>query len=300
MRDIDDLTIHPASPSPWHQINLRVPDELTGATGLQSVMGSAEADGLIDSWFFIRKGQWRVRFRPADLSVADHAHAAILGGLADLRRPNDLADPRGVSYEPETYVFGGRVGMDVTHQLWHADSRNVVAYLASLETTGKPDRRREISILLLSAMLQAASLDWYEQGDIWARVADEDRPLDKTLDSRFLVRLVEQIRRLMIAGPAISATAAESIASLASWLSDFVHTGRAFMRHAQQGELSRGLRRVLGHQFIFHWNRLGLTAKQQALICAAARSAVFPSDIGMHPFPAPYLDLSARSGATSG
>ncbi|MFG1928542.1 thiopeptide-type bacteriocin biosynthesis protein [Cryptosporangium sp. NPDC048952] len=269
MRDLDDLTIHPAPPSPWHQINVRVPDEQTGAARLAAVMGEARANGLINAWFFIRKGQWRVRFRPTAPSVAEQAHAAVLGELADLRRPGDVADARGVAYEPETYAFGGPVGMENTHRLWHADSHHIVNYLAGLNADGQPDRRREISILLLSAMLRAAGLDWYEQGDVWARVADEDRPLDPAPTPEHLDHLVRQMRQLMLAE-----TIAGSIMHTASWLAAFTDAGQAFTRHSQRAELTRGLRRVLGHQFIFHWNRLGLTARKQALLTAAARNTV--------------------------
>lgn len=275
MRDLDDLTIHPAPPSPWHQINVRVPDEQTGAARLAAVMEEAEADGLIDAWFFIRKGQWRVRFRPTAPSVADQAHAAVLGELADLRRPDDVADARGVAYEPETYAFGGPVGMETTHRLWHADSHHIVNYLAGLNAAGQPDRRREISVLLLSAMLRAAGLDWYEQGDVWARVADEDRPLARAPGPEHLTRLATQMRQLMrcVTSPQVT-TNAVSITYAASWLYDFADAGQAFAHHGRRAELSRGLRRLLGHQFIFHWNRLGLTGSQQAMLCSAGRAAV--------------------------
>ena len=66
---------------------------------------------------------------------------------------DDLVD-RGVVqhwwetiYEPEERAFGGPAGMDVAHQLFHADSHGALTYLAEPRAAG----RRELSIMLCSA-----------------------------------------------------------------------------------------------------------------------------------------------------
>ena len=71
-------------------------------------------------------------------------------------------------YEPETAAFGGTAGMDIAHDLFCADTSGVLAYLRRDDPALG---RREISVLLISAMLTAAGLDWYEHGDVFARVA---------------------------------------------------------------------------------------------------------------------------------
>ena len=40
------------------------------------------------------------------------------------------------------------------------------------------------------------------------------------------------------------------------------------------GTLDRGLRDVLAHHVIFHWNRLGLPASTQATLARSAQAAV--------------------------
>jgi hypothetical protein len=47
---------------------------------------------------------------------------------------------------------------------------------------------------------------------------------------------------------------------------------------ATSTDVSRGLRAVLAHVVIFHWNRLGLPAVTQATLARAAASACLPED----------------------
>ena len=81
-------------------------------------------------------------------------------------------------YEPEVHAFGGPEAMRLAHRLFHTDSRCILGCLGDVRatTSGQRDRRRELSVLLCSALMRSARQDWYEQGDVWARVA-EARPL---------------------------------------------------------------------------------------------------------------------------
>ncbi|MGH3792897.1 MAG: thiopeptide-type bacteriocin biosynthesis protein [Pseudonocardiaceae bacterium] len=72
-----------------------------------------------------------------------------------------------VVYEPEIHTFGGADAMGLAHALFHADSRHLLAHLAQR----RQDHRRELGLLLGTRLMRAAGQDWYEQGDIWARVA---------------------------------------------------------------------------------------------------------------------------------
>jgi thiopeptide-type bacteriocin biosynthesis protein len=65
-----------------------------------------------------------------------------------------------------------------------------------------------------------------------------------------------------------------SAATAATWLSGFRHAGQAFASAASQSQLQRGLRDILAHLIIFHWNRLGLTAAAQAILARAAQDVI--------------------------
>jgi hypothetical protein len=43
---------------------------------------------------------------------------------------------------------------------------------------------------------------------------------------------------------------------------------------ASDGTLERGLRDILAHHVIFHWNRLGLTAASQSIVARAALETI--------------------------
>jgi thiopeptide-type bacteriocin biosynthesis protein len=55
--------------------------------------------------------------------------------------------------------------MAAAHRLFHADSRHILAYLAQ----AGGGHRRELGVILATALMRAAGQDWYEQGDIWRR-----------------------------------------------------------------------------------------------------------------------------------
>lgn len=63
--------------------------------------------------------------------------------------------------------------------------------------------RREVSILLCSLLMRGAGQEWYEQGDVWARVA-QNRPTDRDTPPEQLHTIKPPLRRLMTVdtGPA--------------------------------------------------------------------------------------------------
>jgi thiopeptide-type bacteriocin biosynthesis protein len=69
---------------------------------LARILPAAEANGLITSWFFIRKGPWRVRYLIAedvnghDDRNTDPLHPLLTDGV---HWTNDI-------YEPEVHAFG--------------------------------------------------------------------------------------------------------------------------------------------------------------------------------------------------
>ncbi|OHV63458.1 thiopeptide-type bacteriocin biosynthesis protein [Pseudofrankia sp. BMG5.36] len=277
-------TAEPTTPQPtrptWHQATLRFAHydaADTIATQLIQAMTEAEDDGLLTSWWFIRKAPcWRLRIQPAtDVAspAGPGAAAAVFARLDALRDDGHLAAWTETIYEPETHAFGGPAAMNLAHRLFHHDSRHVLAHLATL--TSHTDLRRELSVLLCCALMRAAGQDWYEQGDIWARVAaTRPNPPAATGAAR---RLESRLHRLLTTdtSPGTPLTsAAGPLASFTGWAGAFTDTGRNLYRLAHDGNLQRGLRAVLAHHVLFHWNRLGLPYPTQALLAHTAANVI--------------------------
>ncbi|WP_083753485.1 lantibiotic dehydratase C-terminal domain-containing protein [Actinosynnema sp. ALI-1.44] len=60
------------------------------------------------------------------------------------------------------------------------------------------------------------------------------------------------------------------------WLDAFQSAGRQLGDAAAAGYMGRGLRAVIGHVVIFHWNRFGLSATSQGVLARAAVEALLP------------------------
>lgn len=224
-------------------------------------------------WSFVRKcPTWRLRHHP----TTDH-------GLRKLDRTLGMMLSNGLIkgwtpgiYEPETTAFGGPAGMAAAHTLFHRDSRLVLQHLAPprLPHSNPPELgRRELAVLLPSVAMRAARLDWYEQGDVWAKVV-EQRPASH--NQPVSERLSHAVHRLMTvkAGTSSTLTTTGRLASLADWVAAFEHLGQRLAELNQLGRLERGLRAVLAHHVIFHWNRMGLSRKEQATLAALAKEEV--------------------------
>lgn len=92
-------------------------------------------------------------------------------------------------------AFGGDAGMNLAHELFCADSRAVLNLLRNGESGLG---RRELSLLLCSILMRAAGLEWYEQGDVWHRVALERR-LPADVPTSKLTAVADDLRQLMLA-----------------------------------------------------------------------------------------------------
>jgi thiopeptide-type bacteriocin biosynthesis protein len=255
----------------WQQANLAFADpvlaERTAVTHLTPILTTAEADQLISAWFIIRKGhQWRLRYLSTQ-PRNDHT-SRIRDRINDLRLQGHLANVIEVIYEPEITAFGGPRAMRMAHRLWHLDSRHLLT-----SSTARPRLAREISILLCTAMMRAAGLDWYEQGDVWARVADHRDPAGHS----HIDALRDAIRHLLIVDPASLTHADGPLAAERTWFDAFTTTGAALRRIHDSGQLCRGLRDILTHHVIFMWNRRGIPEHEQAALAATASDVTFRS-----------------------
>jgi protein-L-isoaspartate(D-aspartate) O-methyltransferase len=259
----------------WHQYDIVFPDHRTGervtASHLLPAMTSAQADGTLSQWWYVRKRPaWKLRYlAPAGSLLLDRR-------LSELAEQGIIAGWTTGIYEPEIAAFGGEQAMDIAHQLFHRDSVHLLARVAQAQ----PLRQRETTMLLCSAMLRAAGLDWYEQGDVWDKVAAL-RAGAGTIEAERTATLTPVMLRLMTAtirdlpghrhGP---------LASYGEWIAPFEEAGQELADLARTGSLHRGLRSVLAHHVIFHANRAGLPVAEQAILAGLAAASVFggPSD----------------------
>jgi thiopeptide-type bacteriocin biosynthesis protein len=267
---------------PWRQVNVAFADSVASediaAAHLGPLLTAAEDEGLLASWFFIRKApRWRVRYLPDGSSSQAAVH--VTDSLRALKREGHIDDVTEVVYEPEVHAFGGPEGMGVAHRLFHADSRNLLAQLAGTERQWLTRHRREVAILLNTAMLRAAGLDWFEQGDVWARVASHREQLQRPT-TRQADALLASLQILMSADIPIVTGGGPRHGITPAWASEFSAAGDELAKLSAAGLLHRGLRAVLAHHIIFAWNRHGLPHDVQARLSSVAAAVVFGPDPG--------------------
>lgn len=261
----------------WRQTTITFPDphmaEQTASTHLAPILAEAEARHHITTWFYVRKDNWRLRYLPATTTDADRY---LTSELERLTRARHIRTAVPGIYEPETHAFGGTEAMDTAHRLWHQDSR----HLLTRSTDHTLARRRELSIMLSAAMMRAAGLDWYEQGDVWARVADHrDPPQPALVDS-----LRNAARRLLTVDPASLTRRGAPLVGCHTLFEAYTSAGETLRQLNQTGQLHRGLRATLAHHVIFTWNRRGIPGLYQAALATAAKTIIFGPDptLGTH------------------
>ncbi|MDJ1136274.1 methyltransferase, FxLD system [Streptomyces iconiensis] len=228
----------------------------------------AEGDRL-GPWAFLRKfPTWRLRYRPMDPAAAARLH----GALEDLVAGGPLTACVPGIYEPEVTAFGGPAAMAEAHLHHHEDSRQVLGHVVR-QRTDSPDAlgRRELAVVTISTALRAAGLDWYEQGDVWAKIADE-----RDGGTRPSARTRAAIHRLMTVDASSSSTLVRDgrLASVSPWIAAFDQLGRRLADLDRNGQLERGLRSVLAHHALFHFNRLGLPRADQHTLSTLAKEVV--------------------------
>ncbi|MEU3091338.1 thiopeptide-type bacteriocin biosynthesis protein [Streptomyces massasporeus] len=257
----------------WCQANVVFADwesaETTALARLGSLLCAAEDEGALTAWFIIRKRPcWRVRYLPTA-----GGHDRIGQGLDFLIAEGCITAWTEIIYEPEIHAFGGAEAMASAHRLFHRDSRSLIDFLQS--DAGR--HRRETSLLLCSLMMRSASLDWYEQGDVWARVGAH-RALPAGSDPATNDRLLAAVRRLVSVKAEEMMGGDGPLAHAAEWANAYAEAGRELAHLTETGQLHRGLRDVLAHHVIFAWNRIGLPHAVQATLVGAARTVIFGPD----------------------
>ncbi|MBC7277092.1 thiopeptide-type bacteriocin biosynthesis protein [Nocardioides sp. NBC_00368] len=237
---------------------------------LAPILTEAETRGLITCWFYVRKGDWRLRYLPtADTPTDSPTKRHMTTRLDQLVHDDVLHRAVAGIYEPEVHAFGGPQAMDTAHQLWHHDSRHLLTRSAATAT-----RDREVSIMLCATMMRAAGLDWYEQGDVWACVADHRDPPALALAES----LQQPTHRLLTVDPADLTRKDAPLAGCHEQFDAYTHAGQALRELNQRGRLHRGLRATLAHHVIFAWNRRSIPGAYQAALATAAKTVVFGPD----------------------
>lgn len=266
----DDEQLEAREPTGWQHATLSFPGgaglTTSAATELSAALELANADGEISGYHFLRKGgKLRLRVSGDDAKAADRL-SAILDALSDHGLITGWV--RGI-YEPETAAFGGPAGMAVSHELFCADSR--AALYAAARDSAPGVGPREKAVLLLNSMLRAAGLDWYETGDVWAKIAAL-RPATTPPTGGRLAEARAAMSTLMNTD---AARLTEIEPGWAQRVQAFDAAGRQLRALADAGELSRGLRAALAHNSIFALNRAGLSATEQAALAHLASEAIF-------------------------
>jgi len=277
---------HTADRPQWHQINIQFDDhqgaERAVIAHLGPVLMEAESTGLVISWFFIRKQWWRFRYLPTSGTSAGEA-TKLLEDAARAMRDCGYASRWVESiYEPETHAFGGEAGMAAAHNLFYADSHHLFKYLrppGDGTLTSAPHsqgKRRELSVLLCAALMRAAGQDRYEQGDIWAKVADH-RPIEDSAQPAQWRTSTAAVKRLITVdtGPDTALRTGGAMEFATGWLTAFEQAGETLKTLSDEGLLTRGIRAVTAHHIIFHWNRIGLLYHTQANMSLAAKEVIF-------------------------
>ncbi|MFY1700170.1 thiopeptide-type bacteriocin biosynthesis protein [Micromonospora sp. WMMA1923] len=271
------------APGTWRQLNLRLSQdpaaEAVVAAELGQQLRQAETAGTTAAWFFIRKqGWWRLRYQPGPGVSDDEATTAITAPLTDLRNRGSVREWVQAIYEPEVPAFGGTDGMRIAHQLFHHDSRSALAYQQET-AAGQPDHRRELSLLLTTALLRAAGQEWTEQGDVWARVL-ATRPLHGPPTTRPAALHTAVARLLAVdTSPDTPLLTSGPLARVAHWMAGFRTAGTDLGALAHTGRLTRGLRAVLAYHVLFAWNRIGLRYQDQHTLAATARGVILDDEL---------------------
>ncbi len=254
-------------PDRWQQHTITFTDRANARHVIVERLGpallTAEAEEQITGWWFMNKQPWPLRY------LAEQPSPVIESLLADLTDDGTVESWRPGIYEPETDAFGGPDAMDTAHDLFHSDSHHLLTYQPSPDRLG----RLETAVLLASAMMRGAGLDWFEQGDVWAKIAAL-RPVTSSPSSEREVELALAVRKLMTADAHGLCCPDGPLHGHDAWVAAFERAGNTLSGLARRGVLTRGLRAVIAHHVIFHANRAGLLRDDQSALSHIAREVV--------------------------
>jgi protein-L-isoaspartate(D-aspartate) O-methyltransferase len=259
------MTLNSSTELVWTQVNMtcdsREAAEHVGVTALRPLLTDAQTTGSVSGWWFIRKGDtWRLRLESPAPGFVDTLITSLV------QQPQVTACAATI-YEPETEAFGGPEGLAAAHRLFTADSRFVLDHLSAAGNT----HRRELPFILGVRLMRAARLEWHEQGDCWARLAQQRTAV---ADGEPHSRLISSVEQLLLSA---ADAPGSPLADMPAWTAAVQQAGHHLADLAGAGTLTRGLRAVLSHHLMFMFNRHGVPGTEQYRLATAARHAIFDS-----------------------
>ncbi|MER6123687.1 methyltransferase, FxLD system [Streptomyces sp. NPDC001795] len=276
------------APDRWQQHNITFVDRESARRAIAERLGpaliDADAEGQLTGWWFMNKQPWPLRY------LADKPSPTIESLLSDLVGDGIAVSSLTCIYEPETDTFGGPEAMEAAHELFHSDSRHLLTYEPSPKHLG----RRETAVLLASAMMRSAGLDWFEQGDVWAKVAAL-RPTSTPPPPERAAELAPAMRKLMTTDAHGLCRPDGPLHPHDDWVTAFERAGATLADLANRGALTRGLRAVITHHVIFHANRAGLLRDDQSALSNIAREVI----MGTSDNTAPPTEAAADADSVS-
>lgn len=264
---VEEYTAH----SQWLQADLAFdPHHREAAEGIAAAMDVLCARGHATRWWFLNKDPgWRLRVRMAGPEGCVRTQETLDQLVA---RGTVGSWSTGV-YEPETGAFGGPVGMDIAHELFSADSGAITRLPPE---AALPLGRKQLSLMLCTQLMHAAALEPLEHGDAWDLVCAL-RPLPRDVDRTRVEAMLGPVRTLLESdtGPEGAMFGADgALRGHTEWAGAFSRAGHQLAHARRSGDLRRGVRRVIAHLVIFHWNRLAVPGEVQAALARAARAVV--------------------------
>jgi protein-L-isoaspartate(D-aspartate) O-methyltransferase len=252
----------------WTQANLHLAPETSAEPALTEHILPAMAR-LAPAWWFIRKDPVRLRWSAG----SDERLPADIAAAFDALQPAQVTSWNLAVYEPEIGAFGGADAMTAAHVWFCADSRHLATALTIPDFAG---HRATYAMLLAVHLMRAAGLDWWEQGDVWAKLTVL-RPRT-TPDAE---RHHSDVEALITRDPWQRPN--PRLEPHSAWFDAATQLGETLAHLAALGRTSRGLRALLAQHLVHHWNRIGLPSQQQGDLVAATRATVFGTTIEEHP-----------------
>lgn len=233
-------------------------------------------ENTIDNWWFLRKAQGgphlRLRLHPASGSDITDLAKALDSCFESWRQAGELLRSNRLVYEPEVSIFGGDAGMEIAHKVFYSDSLGYCRSAPLLSARGF-QFSSGVSAAVLAGFFQGAGLDWFEQGDVWRVVGHLRAATLPASVAEADTKPVSRLRSIFSDTEAIVAEAAADLPGLSEWHLGLKELGRTLAAADARGGLEIGIRRIMAVHVIFHWNRMGFSFAQQALLSQFSRMA---------------------------
>ena len=143
------------------------------STVVAPLVDDAIGEGLADRWFFVRYADpdyhLRLRFRGIPRRLHGELLVRLHEGLEPFVASGNVSRVQLDTYQPEIERYGGAVGIDLSEQIFQADSEAVLSLLCELEGDAGAEARWQVALRGLDAMMQDLGLSGQEQRDFVAR-----------------------------------------------------------------------------------------------------------------------------------